>query len=281
MKKITKYTYIIHRIFVGLILAISVTGAIINKDPSVKSIYVFNAMQAFLFLIVSFTPTILKKLHFEIPDIAYIVFVLFMSAHFVLGEIFGFFAKVSWWDSLLHTFSGFMLTFVSYAVIALMNEKNENFKLNIYFSALFAFSLTIAIGVIWEIIEFTSDSLFGSNMQRAYESIVNSTRGEPFVGQAALADTMKDLILDSIGSLCACALCIVLYKTKNIDIGSLELIKRNKPEKNTEDKNNSNEKLVAETEEDNEKEKPQETKEMSKKKTKLKPKESKEKITKS
>ncbi len=230
MKKATKYTYIFHWITVGIIFAISVIGAIINRNSSVKSVYVFNAVQSFLFLIASFTPTILKKLQFEIPDIIYVLFVLFISAHFVLGEIFGFFAKVSWWDSILHTFSGFLLTFISYSIISLMNQsKNKNFKLNIYFSALFAFSLTVAIGVVWEIVEYSADSLFGANMQRAYESIADGGgRGNPLVGQAALSDTMKDLILDSVGSICACVLCIILYKTKNIDIGNVFFIKRKK-----------------------------------------------------
>ncbi len=229
-KKLTrarKITYVCHWVLMGLILAISVVGSIINKDASVKSIYVFNAVQAFLFLIVSFTPTILKKLQFEIPDVVYIVFVLFMSAHFFLGEICGFFAKISWWDSLLHTFSGFVLTFISFSLISLLNHKNENFKLNIWFTVLFAFSLTIAIGVLWEIIEFLADLLFGSNMQRAYQSIADGgARGEPLIGQAALMDTMKDLILDSIGSLCACALCVVLHKVKNISIEDMNVIKR-------------------------------------------------------
>lgn len=210
-----------------LILAMSIIGAIINDDQSVKSIYVFNAVQSFLFLFFSLTPTILKKLRFEIPDVVYVVFVLFMAAHFFLGEICGFYARISWWDAVLHTFSGVMLTFISFSLISLMNEKkNKEFKLNIYFSALFAFALTITIGVIWEIIEFTSDSLFGSNMQRAYESLVDASRGAAFVGQEALLDTMKDLILDAAGSGIACLICIILYKTKNIDFGSIKLIKR-------------------------------------------------------
>ena len=236
MKRTAKLTYIINRVLMFLILAMSITGAIINDDPSVKSIYVFNAVQSFLFLLFSLTPTLLKKLRFEIPDVVYVVFVLFMLAHFFLGEICGFYARVSWWDAVLHTFAGVLLTFISFSIISLMNEKkNKDFKLNIYFSALFAFALTVTLGVIWEIIEFTSDSLFGSNMQRAYESLVDASRGPAFVGGAALLDTMKDLILDSAGSAVTCIICIILYKTKNIDFGSIKLIKRSKkPEKHEE-----------------------------------------------
>ena len=135
MKRTAKLTYIINRVLMFLILAMSITGAIINDDPSVKSIYVFNAVQSFLFLLFSLTPTLLKKLRFEIPDVVYVVFVLFMLAHFFLGEICGFYARVSWWDAVLHTFAGVLLTFISFSIISLMNEKkNKDFKLNIYFS---------------------------------------------------------------------------------------------------------------------------------------------------
>ena len=230
MKKAAKYTYLFHRIFMGLILALSVVGAIINEDASVKSIYVFNATESLLFLIASLTPTVLKKLHFEIPDVVYLILVLFMSAHFLMGEILGFYATVSWWDSVLHTFSGVLLTFLSFALISFMSSlKHNGFKLNIYFSALFAFSLTITIGVFWEIIEFASDSLFNSNMQRAYESLVDAGRGAPLLGQEALLDTMKDLILDATGSALTCGFCVILYKTKKIDLSNMSFIKRVKP----------------------------------------------------
>lgn len=233
MKKTARITFIINRALMFLILAMSIVGAIINHDQSVKSMYVFNAVQSFLFLFFSLTPTFLKKLRFEIPDLVYVAFVLFMVAHFFLGEICGFYAKVSWWDAVLHTSSGVMLTFISFSIISLMNEKkNKDFKLNIYFSALFAFALTILIGVIWEIVEFSADTLFGSNMQRAYESLVDGSRGAALAGREALLDTMKDLILDSVGSGITCIICIILYKTKNIDFGSIRLIKRGeKPEK--------------------------------------------------
>ena len=107
--------------------------------------------------------------------------------------------------------------------------KHNGFKLNIYFSALFAFSLTITIGVFWEIIEFASDSLFNSNMQRAYESLVDAGRGAPLLGQEALLDTMKDLILDATGSALTCGFCVILYKTKKIDLSNMSFIKRVKP----------------------------------------------------
>ena len=64
------------------------------------------------------------------------------------------------------------------------------------FAALFTFCFALALDVLWEIYEFTVDALFQTNMQKyALEG------GEALTGQAALQDTMGDLIVDFIGAL--------------------------------------------------------------------------------
>ena len=51
------------------------------------------------------------------------------------------------------------------------------------------------MGVLWEIYEFSFDGLLGLNMQKfALEN------GANLVGRMALRDTMKDLIVDSVGA---------------------------------------------------------------------------------
>ena len=118
-----------------------------------------------------------------------------------------------------------MIALLSFSLINLLNNHLGNFKLNIGFAILFAFSLSLTIGVIWEIIEFAADSWFGLNMQRAYVSTMDG-RGDALLGQAALKDTMKDLILDSIGAGFVCVLCAIFAHKKKIDIDDLSFIKR-------------------------------------------------------
>lgn len=227
MKKAAKITYIWHRILMSIVFIVGVLGMIFNKDESVKSEYLFVSAQSGMFLIVSFLPTFLKKLELDIPDFVYIMFILFCLAHFFCGEILGFFVRFKWWDSVLHTFSGMMIALLSFSLINLLNKSNDGFKLNMGFAILFALSMTIAIGVIWEIIEFVADCWFGTNMQRAYVSTLNG-RGEPFVGQKALTDTMKDLILDSIGALIVCITCGIFARKKKIRIEDITFIKKKK-----------------------------------------------------
>lgn len=226
--KFTKFTYIYHRILLGIVFAVSLIGIFVNEDDSVKSDYIFNCAQSGVFLIVSFVPNLMKKLDFDIPDFIYFIFIVFCLAHFFCGEILGFFVKVSWWDSALHTFSGMLIALLSFSLINLLSKKNGNgIKLNTFFCCLFAFSLTITVGVLWEIIEFAMDGIFGTNMQRAYVSTM-SGRGAALLGTSALADTMKDLILDAIGALVVCVICAIFVYKKKVKIEDLTFIKKKK-----------------------------------------------------
>jgi uncharacterized membrane protein YjdF len=63
--------------------------------------------------------------------------------------------------------------------------------------AIFSFSFAIAIGVIWEIVEFSIDSFFGFNMQKS-----------------GLIDTMSDLIVDAVGAMFASAIAFFYLKSK-------------------------------------------------------------------
>lgn len=93
------------------------------------------------------------------------------------------------------------------------------------FAALFTFCFALALDVLWEIYEFTVDALFQTNMQKyALEG------GEALTGQAALQDTMGDLIVDFIGAL---AIAIAGYLSRKRGKGNLVhglILKRRSPE---------------------------------------------------
>ena len=54
----------------------------------------------------------------------------------------------------------------------------------------------MAVGVLWEIYEFTFDGILGLNMQK-----FRLESGEMLIGREALTDTMEDLIVDALGAL--------------------------------------------------------------------------------
>jgi len=237
MKKSAKLTFIFHQVLMSIVLALNIISIFTNHDTSARSVYVFNITQAGLFLIITnIGNKFVKNSSLKIPNWLYILLVLYASAHFLLGEIFNFYAKTTWWDSFLHTFSGALIAFLSISLISILNDttKNKDFHLNFFFICIFALSVSITIGVLWEFIEYASDTFFGTNMQRAYQSTLDgNSKGLPFVGRAALVDTMKDLLLDTVGSLITCVLCAIFCKKKQIDIEKLSVIKiqgrKNKP----------------------------------------------------
>jgi hypothetical protein len=84
------------------------------------------------------------------------------------------------------------------SVVSLLNQSEAiTVSLSPVFVALFAFCFALSLGVVWEIYEFIIDGLLHTNAQKyALES------GEPLIGQAALMDTMKDLIVDGVRRVC-------------------------------------------------------------------------------
>ncbi|MBQ8425888.1 MAG: hypothetical protein IJX17_07750 [Clostridia bacterium] len=229
MKKSAKLTYIFHQVLMSLVLILNIISIFTNHDTQARSVYVFNITQAGLFLIITGVANkFVKKSSLEIPNWLYILLLLYASAHFLLGEIFNFYAKTTWWDSFLHTFSGALISFLSISLISILNDTThkKDLHLNIFFICIFALSVSITIGVLWEFIEYASDTFFGTNMQRAYESTIDgNSKGLPFIGRAALADTMKDLLLDTVGSLITCILCAIFCKKKQIGLEQLSIIK--------------------------------------------------------
>lgn len=198
-KRIPKKTlfYLTIRILIGLLFVANVVGIFFIRDDSQQSRLAFNAVQSFLLIIATILPPFLeRKARISIPDFMEVIFIVMCIFHFVLGEIGSFYVKYYWWDSMLHTLSGSMIAILGYSLVQSLNKEQNQMKIAPIFVSIFAISFSVTIGVLWEILEFTADYVTGTNMQR----YMHSTTLEPFVGRAALLDTMKDLILDILGA---------------------------------------------------------------------------------
>ena len=239
--------YNINRILIGLILISSVVGMFFVDDDSNRSRFAFVAVQSLLFLLCSFVPHFLeKKAKLNFSNILLIIYLVVCICHFVLGEIFDFYVYAKGWDSILHTFTGATLAIVSFSVINILNENVKGVKLSPLFVAIFAVCFAVTIGVLWEVVEYFADEITGSNMQR----YMNSATKEQFIGRAALKDTMKDLMLDTIG---ATIFAIIGYFALKHEKNAFEIFtiskKENKKEENLAIEENE---IPLETEEKNE-----------------------------
>jgi len=125
-----------------------------------------------------------------LPRSLHAAVVLFVMAALFLGEMRDFYARIWWWDLLLHGMSGLLLgTAGFYLVHALNTLDRVGVALNPGFVAFFAFVFALALGSLWEVFEFAVDELTGMNMQKAM-----------FNDPSGLTDTMWDMVLNTVGA---------------------------------------------------------------------------------
>lgn len=216
-------------IFIRLLLAPdTLTGEQIASHVSTKADYVLMLLQCLLGAVAMLLPGWLsKKWQLQIPSVMLMFYVVFLYCAVYLGEVRSFYYLIPHWDTILHTFSGFMLGCLSFSVITLAN-RSERVPVNLTpaFVAVFAFCFSMMLGAVWEIYEFTADGLLGLNMQKFMLS-----DGTVLAGHEALTDTMKDLIVDAIGALVTSAVGYVSLKYDKGWIENFQLRRRQPAEK--------------------------------------------------
>lgn len=138
-----------------------------------------------------FLPKILRKLlKIEIPDSVEFVFLLFIFFAEVLGSVLHFYHLISWFDSFVHYVSGILTALLGLMLLVYLKRYDSK---DICFNLMFMISITLSVAALWEIFEFTNDSVFGYNAQRVIET--------------GVTDTMKDIICALLG----CILVVISY----------------------------------------------------------------------
>ena len=89
----------------------------------------------------------------ELPSTLEIIILLFIFAAEILGELECYFITFPYWDSMLHTTTGFLCAATGFALIDIL-----------------CFSMTV--GVLWEFFEFGMDRIFHMDMQK--DTVVSS-----------------------------------------------------------------------------------------------------------
>ena len=166
----------------------------------VKWDYVVLLLLCAVGVVCTFLPSMAeRRLRLELPNYMHIAYCIFLYASIYLGEVRNFYYDVPHWDTLLHISSGLMLGALGFFVVDLLNRASVRMQLSPLFVCLFALGFAVTLGTLWEICEFTFDSIFDGNMQKYM--LQDRT---PLAGRAALSDTMKDLVVDVAGALIPC-----------------------------------------------------------------------------
>lgn len=201
-EKFTDILYWVVRAISACIIVFAIVWMAIDfrESQRAETKYMFMMLQAIAMIALSILPWLAKKLwKVELPVLIELFFLLFFVGGIFFGEIFEFYVRFSWWDDLLHAFSGGFMAALGFTIVNAINESDKfPVKLSPGFVAFFAFCFAMTCESIWEIFEFTADSIFGSNMQRYHADHGDMA---DFVGREALMDTMSDIIEVLIGSL--------------------------------------------------------------------------------
>ena len=168
------------------------------EDGRMRSDYMLMVLQCLVGMSIINLPGFLnRRFKLDIPTALQVFFMIFLFCAIYLGEVRSFYYHVPHWDDILHGSSAVMTGLLGFMLIVLLNKSHKaKLHLSPLFMALFAFCFAVTVGAMWEIYEFTLDVTLGMNMQK-----VMLKNGELLSGHRAVADTMKDIIVDTCGAL--------------------------------------------------------------------------------
>ncbi|MGI6781918.1 MAG: hypothetical protein ACOX56_03740 [Acholeplasmataceae bacterium] len=172
-----------------------------------------------IIFIVTFLPNMLLKKNIEIPKLTYGILLGTIILSMGGGYVLMLYHRLNYFDTFVHFINGIILVLGFFVVVYyFVKDPKEHIFAIILLSVLAAISL----GTIWEIFEFVVDLIVpGSNMQRFQDL----KTGENLVGQAALMDTMIDIVVDTLGAILGGLILRIDYLRRHILIDSIVLRK--------------------------------------------------------
>ena len=183
---------------------------------------------AFGTLLFVMLPMLLERLFHCRVCLPVYIFALAYAIGPMLGHCWKLYYTVPVWDKLLHTCGGVMFAILgAYLFDCLVKEKSHPAARTI-----FALCFSIAIAVLWEFCEFGADIFLGTDMQddmlvthltsyllgegvgvtgsiENIQSVVVNGITLPGYIDIGLADSMLDMLLESLGALVTCLLILL------------------------------------------------------------------------
>jgi hypothetical protein len=180
--------------FIRFILVLAFFGSVYSGRSLVQ---IFSVLG----LIATFIPKISQKFfNKSFPAEYEIIIIMFIYGLLFLGDVRGFFAEFWWWDVLLNLIASLALGIVGLTILFVL-YKDKKIRGSPLIIAFLVFSFTVAMGTVWEVIEFALDTFLGFTMQKSS------------------LDTMKDLAVNTLG-----ALIIAMYGYHYIKTGGTKIV---------------------------------------------------------
>jgi hypothetical protein len=169
---------------------------------------------------------VIFKLHVSWLIMVLIIVHILMSI--IGGEMLGLYSRNSWWDKVTHAYGGLMLTGIAFCIVE-FTVHNVDIKNKFVFVLVGAIAISLSTALLWEVAEFTIDSVLGSNMQR-FVPRANAVVGARF----ALMDTMYDVLCHLAGLVVFAVMAFFIRNTRTIKNG-FKKVNRKAPTTKTSD----------------------------------------------
>lgn len=167
-------------------------------------------LECFLGIVLIFLPEFIRKvLKIIVPETIVYFYWFFLFISVFLGTSLHMISIIYFWDKILHLISPMLLTAVGYCICSYLLRDTDRSQVSPWLFLIFGFAFAGLCGVLWEFWEFTCDSIGNMNLQR-----YNHSNGQPFIGRAALMDTMGDLFTNTIGALLMTIFSYIKSKTQ-------------------------------------------------------------------
>lgn len=130
---------------------------------------------------------------------------VFAFAALAGGTVFNLYGVFPGWDKVLHTLSGPLFSIVGFAFADLLLKNQPTGARKVLASVFIAFLFSLAVGYIWELFEYSVDSIIpGFNNQRWQAGVIEDLgNGTYLVSDArgtGLHDTMWDMFANFFGT---------------------------------------------------------------------------------
>ena len=138
-----------------------------------------------------FLPCVYRLFSVELSPSADGAVSIILFASLVLGEAFGYYVKIPWWDDALHALAGGVFCLCGMTLFQASAPRVGGL------------SLALAVSSFWELIEYSADRWMGTDMQK--DSPISppfwNVFEQPFSGgvDIGLYDTMNDILMGFLG----------------------------------------------------------------------------------
>lgn len=201
-------------IFGIFVLIYNIKNLIVGTSKP-RSEEIILVIEMFAAIALIFVPQLIEHIFkINMPNAMMNAYWVFLLLATFIGTGLQIIVAIPFWDKILHLYSGALLTLVGYGVLSYFFIDNLQ-VLKPTFVAFFGVIFSLASGLLWELWEFTCDSVLGMNLQR-----FATVEGVPFIGREALMDTMMDVIFNTGGIIIATVILFLFYR-KNKDIFSI------------------------------------------------------------